>query len=513
MRKILDFFIIKKGDKLIFYKIFAWIIVILSVCSIGDTLVDKVKETIEESNKEEFVFKVDSIHSTDTSLEMDIKTNLPNHTRVNVGANPVGDFSKLGFPEDYLNLHGHGEVRDGKVHIKFESSYLKKAKDFVICKIPYNITASVYSKNSSEESLEDFEQKYKENEKVKFNYDSNSIDINLGKFDMKNGVTLEDYKNYWKKEYSETEVEKFKEYLAKYSFDDVSKVGYNNPNYDSIYTNRIIAEGTIIDIQEDNIGLDSQSVHIFIKLDNGEVIDLQKSKNELKGVYEDGKTINAINMKDLKKGDSIKAYGYGLRTSGHAYMNGEYQPINKTVVNTGVNTYDTYDCANMGVEYIEFIEKSNSSNQVQSTEHGEDSESSEGGSMYHRELYESAKTDLMSIYDTRLMNDFLNNNLNIEYIYDYQRELNEFKNTSTSWADTLWAERNCDIKVDANKEKEERLYISKIVSSVEPTLLTVDHYNDGYEAITEEQVLSELRSTMGTVNTNLNKIKNINFIN
>lgn len=511
MKKILDFFIIKKGDKLIFYKIFAWIIVILSLCSIGDTLADKVKETIEESKKEELVFKVDSIHSTDTSLEVDAVTNLPNGQTVSMFAKPVEGLDKLGFSESGLGVVGTGKIKDSKVHIKFQGIG-KPGKEFVICKTPYEITASIYL-DGSIKTYEEFEKRYKDNENITYQDVFNSVEIPLGKFDMNNGLTLDEYKKYCNNEQSEKQVKNFKEYLAKHSFDDVSKVGYNNPNYDINFTNRLIVKGTVIDIKVDNIGIDFTLVHIFIKLDNGEVIDLQQYENDLKGVYEDGKTIKSINMKDLKKGDSIKAYGYQLTTNGFAYMNGEYRPINKTVVNTGVNTYDTYDCANMNVDYIEFIEKSNSSNQVKSTNHGEGSESSEGGSMYHRELYESAKTDLMSIYDTRLMNDFLNNNLNIEGIYDYQRELNEFKNTSTSWADTLWAERNCDIKVDANKEKEERLYISKIVSNVEPTLLTVDHYNDGYEAITEEQVLSELKSTMGTVNTHLSKIKNISFTN
>lgn len=511
MRKIFNFFIIKKGDKLIFYKVFAWIFLIGVILNLGKAMILKVDTSIEDFKKEELVFKVDSINQIDTSLEMNIQTNLPNNITVTMFAKPVKTLNELGFSESGLDLYGSGKIKDGKVHIKFENTS-KQAEEFVICKIPYNINASVFLKNSSE-SLEDLEQKYKENEKVEFNYDLNSIDISLGEFDMRNGLTLESYKNHYKKEQSEKQVKKFKEYLAKYSFDDVSKVGYNNRNYNINATNRLIVEGTVIDIKVDNIGIDFPLVHIFIKLDNGEVIDLQQYENDLKGVYEDGKTVKTINIKDLKKGDFIKAYGFQLKTSGFAYMNGKYQPIDKTVVNTGVNTYDTYDCANMNVDYIEFIEKSNSSNQVQSTENSEDSESYEGGFMYHRELYESAKTDLMSIYDTRLMNDFLNNNLNIEAIYDYQRELNEFKNTSTSWADTLWAERNCDIKVDANKEKEDRLYISKTVSSVEPTLLTVDHYNDGYEAITEEQVLSELKSTMGTVNTNLNKIKNISFTN
>lgn len=511
MRKILDFFIIKKGDKLIFYKIFAWIIVILSVCSIGDNLVNKVKETIEESKKEELVFKVDSIHSTDTSLEVDAVTNLPNGQSVSMNAKSIEGLDKLGFSEAGLGVVGIGKVKDNKVHIKF-SGLGKPGTEFVICKTPYEIEAYIHLDDSIK-TYDEFEKRYKYNENITYVDVFNSVKISLGEFDMNDGLTLDEYKKYCENEQSEKEVKSFNEYLAKHSVDDVSKVGYNNPNYDINSTNRIIVEGTIIDTKVENIEGCLPKAHIFIKLDNGEVIDLQLYEGDLKGVYEDGKTVKRISMKDLKKGDSIKAYGYQLKTNGFAYMNGEYRPINKTVVNTGVNTYDTYDCANMGVEYIGFIEKSNSSNKVQSIEHGEDSESGEGGSMYHRELYESAKTDLMSIYDERLMNDFLNNNLNIEGIYDYQRELNEFKNTSISWADTLWAERNCDIKVDANKEKEERLYISKIVSSVEPTLITVAHYNDGYEAIREEQVLSELRSTMGTVNNNLNKIKDISFTN
>ena len=358
MKKIIDFFKIKKNDELIFYKILAWIILIISVWSIFEDISGKVQDYIVDSKKEELVLKIDSIQSSNTSLEVYAKTNLPNGTEISMFAKPVEGLDKLGFSESGLGVVGFSKVRDGKINIKFQGLG-KPGKEYVICKTPYEIDASIYLGDSFK-TYDDFEKKYKENDNIEVNSPLESISYPLGKYEIKNGLSLSEYKKY--------------------------------------------------------------------------CVDEQ-------------------------------------------------------------------------------IDKDKPSKQNQKNEYGEGEESFEGGDMYHRELYSRAKSELLAINDTKLMNDYLNNNLNIDSMYDYHSELSELKNISTSWADTLWGERNCSNKADIEKEKEERLYISKIVSSLEPTITTVDHYNDGYMSIDEDQVLNEIKATMKIVNTNLNKINNINFIN
>ncbi|UOW69702.1 hypothetical protein [Paraclostridium bifermentans] len=326
---------------------------------------------------------------------------------------------------------------------------------------------------------------------------------------MDKGLSLDDYKKYCKKEQSDQDIKFFNEYLNKYTFNDISKVSFDDPEHSSVGNSRIVVEGVIQDVKVEDIGVGNSLVNIFIKLTNGELIDLKQYQTDLKAIYGENKSIKKINTNDLKKGNFVKVYGYNLNKNGFAYLNGTYKPINKTVLNTSVNTYDTYDCPNMNIDYIDFTSNDKPLNQVESKNY----ESYEGESLYHRELYESAKSDLMSIYDIGVMNDFLNNNINIESIYEYHTQLRQIKDMSVSWADTLWQERNCNIKSDVSKEKEERLYISKIVSSLDPTVLLIDHYNDGQESITQDQVLEKLSTTMQTIDTNLNKIKSINFIN
>lgn len=507
MSKIFNFLKIKKGDKLIFYKVFVWIFLISIIfnCIISGTYT--IISFIEESKKDKLVFEVIKIDQTTKSLEVDVHTNLPNNIEIALSAKPVKDLNKIGFSESGLGIYGIGKVNNGKAHIKFQGLG-KSGKSFVICNTPYTINASIFLNNSNL-NIKSIQSKYKESDKLQLNTDLNLVDISLGEFDMDKGLSLDDYKKYCKKEQSDQDIKFFNEYLNKYTFNDISKVSFDDPEHSSVGNSRIVVEGVIQDVKVEDIGVGNSLVNIFIKLTNGELIDLKQYQTDLKAIYGENKSIKKINTNDLKKGNFVKVYGYNLNKNGFAYLNGTYKPINKTVLNTSVNTYDTYDCPNMNIDYIDFTSNDKPLNQVESKNY----ESYEGESLYHRELYESAKSDLMSIYDIGVMNDFLNNNINIESIYEYHTQLRQIKDMSVSWADTLWQERNCNIKSDVSKEKEERLYISKIVSSLDPTVLLIDHYNDGQESITQDQVLEKLSTTMQTIDTNLNKIKSINFIN
>ena len=132
--------------------------------------------------------------------------------------------------------------------------------------------------------------------------------------------------------------------------------------------------------------------------------------------------------------------------------------------------------------------------------------------LYHRDSYMQAQQDVINVTPNTYLKDYYSGNINMNNIFVYFSELQEFRWECYDWGIELWKQRECSIAKDKAKEEKMRLALSKIKDGLADVIMDMDLYGDGGE-VDEKKLIADLKACGEIVDTNLKIIKEINFTN
>lgn len=360
MKTILKFFKIKKGDKYIFYKIILLFIMFAFIWNISESTFYNLRYTFEESQKENILLEVSSISTTSNSMNIKFKTNLPSNTKISILAEPVENLLQYGYLKSGYGVAGDGIVSDGTLNVNFSRISINGLdSDFNIFKTPYKLTATIFC--DDETLYNKLKSNYKESNIAEFKniLDTDIMEIQVGKVDINNGLTIDEYMSLAKLNQTNRKKKQYDKYMLEHTFEDVSNVKYNDDSYEATSNKRIIAEGSIVNIYEENV-FENDDLHIFIKLYNGDILDVRWSKSSENTLYNDTTDIVSFNTDNVEIGSKVKIYGFGLRTTDYAYTSSGSVKTNTSVINTSKVDYVAHKYPNLRADYVQFLDTNDS---------------------------------------------------------------------------------------------------------------------------------------------------------